>query len=158
MDTICLRYFNVYGSNQRYDAYGNVIPIFADRLLQRKPITILVSGQQTRYFVNVRDIARANLLALNVNGVTRAFNIGSGRSTTIQDLASAMSNFFGTTIPIRHHAPRAGDVQHSLSDITAAREILGYEPTIPLTDGLNEYLSLARSRDEQQNQDMKVSP
>lgn len=158
MDTICLRYFNVYGSNQRYDAYGNVIPIFADQLFQKKPITILGNGEQTRDFVNVRDVARANLLALNVNGVTRAFNIGSGRATTIQDLASVMSNFFGTTIPIRHQAPRAGDVQHSLSDITAAREILGYEPAVPLTDGLNEYLTFASSRDAQQDQNMMVSP
>jgi UDP-glucose 4-epimerase len=150
MDTICLRYFNVYGPNQHYDAYGNVIPIFADQLLQRKPITILGSGEQTRDFVNVRDVARANLFALNVNGVTRAFNIGSGQATTIQDLASEMSSFFEISIPIRHHSPRAGDVQHSLSDITAAREILGYEPTVPLTDGLNEYLTLARPRNTQQ--------
>ena len=60
---MCLRYFNVYGVNQRYDVYGNVIPIFANRLLQGRPLTIYGDGEQTRDFVNVRDVAEANYLA-----------------------------------------------------------------------------------------------
>ena len=63
MNNVCLRYFNVYGPHQRYDAYGNVIPIFANRVLKREPLTIFGDGEQTRDFVNVHDVAEANVLA-----------------------------------------------------------------------------------------------
>src|SRR5436309_4048037 len=70
MDCVCLRYFNVYGVNQRYDAYGNVIPIFAHRIFHDQPVTIFGDGEQTRDFVNVRDVASANVKAALANGVS----------------------------------------------------------------------------------------
>ena len=90
LECVCLRYFNVYGVNQRYDAYGNVIPIFAHRMLQGQPLTIYGDGEQTRDFVNVRDVAEANYLAGMNRGVSGAFNIASGTRVTINHLAELM--------------------------------------------------------------------
>jgi len=95
LEAICLRYFNVYGVNQRYDAYGNVIPIFAHRLLHGLPLIIYGDGEQTRDFVNVRDVARANLMAAEANGLSGAFNIASGTAITINHLASLIRDVSG---------------------------------------------------------------
>lgn len=145
LEAICLRYFNVYGINQRYDAYGNVIPIFAHRLVHGQPLIIFGDGQQTRDFVSVRDVAKANLLAARTRGVSGAFNIGSGTSITIGELADLMCAVSGLHPGIEHAPPRKGDVRHSLADITAARTMLHYEPTVPMDEGLAEYLDWARS-------------
>ncbi len=97
MDNVCLRYFNVYGVNQRYDAYGNVIPIFADRILRGVPLTIFGDGEQTRDFVNARDVAAANIAAATAAaGVQGAFNIGSATRVTINDLAAMMQRLAGS--------------------------------------------------------------
>lgn len=145
MDIVCLRYFNVYGPNQRYDAYGNVIPIFADRLVRGEPLTIYGDGEQTRDFVHVRDVAKANLLGLRAQGVTGAFNVGSGEATTINELAFLMNQAADAAVPPQYQAPRPGDVLHSLSDITAARDTLGYEPAVTLAEGLREYMTWAKA-------------
>ena len=87
MDNVCLRYFNVYGPHQRFDAYGNVIPIFATCALSGKPITIFGDGEQTRDFVHVRDVAAANILSALAEGVQGVFNIGSATRVTINELA-----------------------------------------------------------------------
>ena len=145
LDAICLRYFNVYGVNQRYDAYGNVIPIFADRLLSRKPLTIYGDGEQTRDFVSVDDVARANLLAARSRGVSGAFNIASGVATTINRLATMMSEMSDGEATIEHVEARKGEVRDSQADISAARATLGYEPRVALTHGLLEYMNWFRS-------------
>ncbi len=90
LEAICLRYFNVFGVNQRYDAYGNVIPIFAYKLVFGQPITIFGDGEQTRDFINVRDVANANYLAGMSQGVSGAFNLGSGSRVTINELVRKM--------------------------------------------------------------------
>jgi UDP-glucose 4-epimerase len=138
-DVACLRYFNVYGVNQRFDAYGNVIPIFATRLLRGEPLSIYGDGEQTRDFVDVRDVARANWLALErkARGV---FNIGSGQATTINQLAGLMTDVSGRPATIRHEGPRAGEVRHSAAEIGLAARVLGYSPTIALDAGLRRYL------------------
>ncbi len=141
---VCLRYFNVYGPNQRYDAYGNVIPIFAHRLLHGRPLTIFGDGEQTRDFVNVRDVARANYKAALAQGVSGAFNIASGTRITINRLAEMMCEAGGIQAAIEHGPPRKGDVRHSLADISAAREAFGYEPTVALEEGLAEYMDWAK--------------
>lgn len=145
LDAICLRYFNVYGVNQRYDAYGNVIPIFADRLLRRKPLTIYGDGEQTRDFVSVDDVARANLLAARSSGVAGAFNIASGVATTINRLAAMMSEMSDVEATIEHTEARKGEVRDSQADISAARATLGYEPKVALSEGLLEYMNWIRS-------------
>ncbi len=128
LDVICLRYFNVYGENQRYDAYGNVIPIFAAQLLKNEPLKIYGDGGQTRDFVNVEDVARANLLAAQICNVSGVFNIGSGVSLA------------GVYTKLNYAPPRKGEVKHSLANISRAKSILQYKPEVSIEEGLEKYL------------------
>lgn len=144
LEAVCLRYFNVYGVNQRYDAYGNVIPIFAHRMLHREPLTVFGDGEQTRDFVNVSDVARINLLAARARGISGAFNIASGESITLNSLVAAMCEASGINPQIEHGTPRKGDVRHSQADISLAVERLGYKPTVGLREGLAEYMAWAQ--------------
>ena len=144
MEVVCLRYFNVYGINQRYDAYGNVIPIFAYRMLHGLPVVIFGDGEQTRDFVNVRDVAQANYKAALSNGVSGAFNIASGTRITINHLVELMRDASGIEPVVKYGPPRKGDVRHSLADISAARNAFGYEPVVELEEGLTEYMAWMR--------------
>ncbi len=143
LEAICLRYFNVYGVNQRYDLYGNVIPKFAYRMLQNEPLTIFGDGEQTRDFVNVRDVAQANYKAGMCRGVSGAFNIASGSSVTINNLVTLMRETSGREPRVEYGAERKGDVRHSLADVSAARQAFGYEPCVELREGLTEYFEWA---------------
>jgi UDP-glucose 4-epimerase len=143
LECVCLRYFNVYGVNQRFDAYGNVIPIFAQRLLLGQPIMIYGDGEQTRDFVNVRDVAQANYRASLVPGLSGAFNLGSATRVSINWLAETMRAVCGRPGIIQYSEPRRGDVRHSLADIAAAQAAFGYQPTVDLEAGLDEYLAWA---------------
>jgi UDP-glucose 4-epimerase len=144
-EAICLRYFNVYGINQRYDVYGNVIPKFAHLILHGEPLTIFGDGEQTRDFVNVRDVARANYKAAISHGISGAFNIASGSSVTIKHLVDLMREASGSTPIVEYGAPRKGDVRHSLADISAANQAFGYQPSVGLKEGLIEYFQWART-------------
>jgi UDP-glucose 4-epimerase len=144
LEVVCLRYFNVYGINQRYDAYGNVIPIFAHRMLQGMGLTIFGDGEQTRDFVNVRDVAVANYQSAMAKGVSGAFNIGSEERITINRLARLMGEVAGIPMVIEYGPARSGDVRHSLADISAARQVFGYKPSVDLVEGLAEYIQWAK--------------
>jgi UDP-glucose 4-epimerase len=146
MECACLRYFNVYGPNQRYDAYGNVIPIFVDAVRHQQPIVIFGDGEQTRDFVNVHDVVEANYRAATTPGVCGSFNIASGTRISINDLATLVSQTSGVERTVRHVAPRPGDVRHSLADIGAARAAFGYVPRVTLHEGLPEYVNWARGQ------------
>jgi UDP-glucose 4-epimerase len=144
LEVVCLRYFNVYGLNQRFDAYGNVIPIFVFQMLRGEHLTVFGDGEQTRDFVNVRDVVQANVRAAEAVGVSGAFNIGSGTRVTINDLVTLTSDAAGLVSLVRHGPPRPGDVRHSLADITAARRAFGFAPAVGLPEGLAEYVAWAR--------------
>lgn len=144
LEAICLRYFNVYGPFQRYDAYGNVIPIFAQRILKNEPLEIHGDGAQTRDFVHVNDVIQATLKAGDVAGVSGAFNIASGSAITVEQLARMMSAISGLGSRIVHGPPRKGDVRDSIADISAARAAFGYEPGVTLDAGLRSYFSWVR--------------
>jgi UDP-glucose 4-epimerase len=144
MDVVALRYFNVYGVNQRYDAYGNVIPIFAYRILRGEPIIIFGDGEQTRDFINVRDVAQANYKAAMAEGVSGAFNLGSASSVTINHLAAMMYKAVGQEPQIQYGPPRPGDVRDSLADISAAHAAFGFTPSVTLDEGLPEYMQWAK--------------
>ena len=144
MEVVCLRYFNVYGPSQRFDAYGNVIPIFVFRMLRGEPVTIFGDGEQTRDFVNVRDVVQANIKAAMASGVSGAFNIGSGTRISINDLVKRLRATSGLNPVVRHGPPRAGDVRDSLADIGAARKAFGFEPAVTMDEGLPEYTRWAR--------------
>jgi UDP-glucose 4-epimerase len=143
LEAVCLRYFNVYGPNQRFDAYGNVIPIFAFRMLRGEPLTVYGDGEQTRDFVNVEDVVQANLKAAASHSVSGAFNIGSGSRITINRLIGLLREASGITPVVQHGPPRAGDVRDSLADISAAQTRLGFAPAISMEHGLREYMRWA---------------
>lgn len=143
LEAVCLRYFNVYGERQRYDAYGNVIPIFAHRMIFGQPITIFGDGEQTRDFINVADVARANLAAGLNRGVSGAFNLGSGESITINRLVDLMRESSGLKADVRHGPERKGDVRHSRADVGAIRQALGWEPRVGFEEGLRGYMAWA---------------
>lgn len=144
LESVCLRYFNVYGPNQRFDAYGNVIPIFAFQMLRGQPLTVFGDGAQTRDFVNVRDVVQANLRAARAAGVWGAFNIGSGTRVTINELVRLISHAARLEPVVRHGPPRPGDVRDSLADIGAATRAFGFAPAVELAAGLTEYMAWAR--------------
>jgi UDP-glucose 4-epimerase len=147
LEVVCLRYFNVYGVNQRYDLYGNVIPIFAHRLFRGMPLVIYGDGEQTRDFANVRDVAMANYGAAMRRGASGSFNIGSGTRVTVNELVRLMQEASGIQAQVVYAPVRPGDVRDSLADIAAARREFGFEPSVSLEEGLREYMDWAR--DEQ---------
>jgi len=144
LEAVCLRYFNVYGPNQRFDAYGNVIPIFGFQMLRGAPLTVFGDGEQTRDFVNVADVVQANLKAASSRNVSGAFNLGSGTRVTINRLIELLASASGLEPVVLHAPPRSGDVRHSLADITAATTAFGYAPAVSITDGLGQYMDWAR--------------
>ena len=144
LEAVCLRYFNVYGTNQRYDAYGNVIPIFAHRMLHDEPVIVFGDGEQTRDFVNVQDVAQANYRAALSEGVSGAFNVASATRVTINRLVELMVEASGIQPVVEHGPPRPGDVRDSLADVSAAGKAFGYEPSVSLEDGLAEYMAWAK--------------
>jgi len=148
MEAVALRYFNVYGPNQRFDAYGNVIPIFVFNALQGRPITIFGDGMQTRDFVNVADVVQANIKAALASGVSGAFNIASATQTCILDLANSIRDGLGVPVEIEFGPHRAGDVEHSLADVAAAANAFGYAPQVTMEQGLPEYLAWAKGEAE----------
>lgn len=145
IDIVALRYFNVYGPNQRFDAYGNVIPIFMFNMLQNETLSIFGDGRQTRDFVNVHDVVQANIKSAAVKGLSGAFNIGSGESVTIHQLIKELTEVSGIHPQIEYKDKRPGDVRDSLADITAAKHAFGYQPAISLHHGLREYYEWASS-------------
>jgi UDP-glucose 4-epimerase len=141
IEAVCLRYFNVYGVNQRYDEYGNVIPIFATRMIRGEPVTVFGDGEQTRDFINVADVARANLQAAEARGVSGAFNLGSATRITINRLVALLREVSGIDVEVSHGPPRPGDVRDSLADVGKAFAAFGFRPRVELKDGLREYMA-----------------
>ncbi len=138
LNTVCLRYFNVYGPRQIYSAYSGVIPIFINRLLNNEPPIIYGDGKQTRDFTFVQDIVEANMLALTKEtAVGEIFNIATGTRTTINQLATMLQQIMNkTNLKPEYTDPRPGDIKHSYADITKAKKLLQYEPRIFIKDGL----------------------
>lgn len=137
LETISLRYFNVYGERQSSNPYSGVIAIFARKLLMGAHPVIYGNGKQTRDFVHVSDIVKANLLALgSKREIGETFNIGTGRPTSIDQLGHLMANLAGKdTKPVFREA-RPGDIRHSCANIAKARTLLGFRPKIGLRFGL----------------------
>jgi UDP-glucose 4-epimerase len=145
LEIVCLRYFNVYGINQRFDEYGNVIPIFTKQLLNKGNIKIYGDGEQTRDFINVKDVARANVLAAEKKGLTGAFNVGAGVPTSINHLSKMMLEITNSKDCIEYSERRKGEVLHSLASIEKARSLFDYQPKIDLETGLKEYINWFQS-------------
>ncbi len=142
LETVVLRLFNVYGSRQREeDTYSGVITKFVNNLIYGKPLVVYGDGNQTRDFVYVEDVAEAVWLALergNANG--EAFNIGSGRPTSINELARLLIEIFGVEAQIVYEKARVGDLKQSYADIAKAEKALGYKPKMALEHGLGSLM------------------
>ena len=144
LECVCLRYFNVYGLNQRYDAYGNVIPIFAHRMIRGEAVVIFGDGEQTRDFINVRDVALANYQAAMAKGVSGAFNIGSSSRITINRLVEIMSEVSGLHPEIQHGPPRSGGCTSQPGRYFCGTQAFGLQPQVQLEEGLTEYMEWMR--------------
>ena len=139
---VSLRYFNVYGPRQSNNEYSGVITIFIDRLIHNIAPIIYGDGSQIRDFVNIKDMVNGNMLAMESNNaVGEVFNIGTGVHTSILDLVRIAKKTMGKNeiYPMFAEA-RAGDIIQSLSDISRARNLLGYNPRINLQNGLENFM------------------
>ena len=153
LDTVALRYANVYGPRQDPHGEAGVVAIFCSRILEGRPLTVFGDGRQTRDYVFVKDVARANLAAatrtLPPAGPldARGFNIGTGIETSVLDLARALNRAAKATAPIENAPARTGEQLRSSVVITKAAEQLGWRPAVSLDAGLAEtYQYFARLR------------
>lgn len=138
LETVALRYFNVYGPRQDPKSdYAAVIPLFIAAALRGDTLRIHGDGEQTRDFVFVEDVVQANLAAATARCAGgRVFNVASGRRTSLNDLVRAIARGVDRELDVEHGAERVGDVKHSWADIEATRAALGYEPGVSLDEGL----------------------
>jgi dTDP-L-rhamnose 4-epimerase len=140
--TVALRFFNVFGTRQALsNPYTGVLAIFAARLLNGRAPVLFEDGGQRRDFVHVRDVARACRLALDTPGAAPGvFNVGSGHAYTIREVAARMAAAIGrqTVEPEITGQYRSGDIRHCFADITLARTVLGYAPSVTFETGLTE--------------------
>jgi UDP-glucose 4-epimerase len=148
LPTVVLRYFNVFGPRQDPKSqYAAVVPIFITAVLAGRQPTIHGDGLQTRDFTYVENNVRANLLAAEHPGaVGQVFNIACGASFSLLDLLREINGLCGAAIEPLFDAPRPGDVRHSRADITKAREMIGYEPTVDLREGLRRAIAWYRGQ------------
>jgi nucleoside-diphosphate-sugar epimerase len=136
-DTVCLRYFNVYGPGQAYSPYAGVITHFANRMDKGERPVIFGTGTQTRDFINVKDVVRANILAMEKGPFQgEAINIASGREITINELYRQVAKIKGFDEEPIYEQARPGDVNASFADVRKAKELLGFETTVKLSEGL----------------------
>lgn len=140
LETVGLRYFNVFGPRQNPDSqYSAVIPKFIKRLNNDKPPIIYGDGLQSRDFTFIDNVIQANIKGMTAEGAAgKIFNIACGERHTVNDLAATIGKLMGKDNKPTHQESRPGDVKHSLADITAAREILGYDPQVTFQEGLRQ--------------------
>ena len=138
LETVCIRYFNVFGTRQDPNSeYSAVIPLFVTAMLAGHQPTIFGDGTQSRDFTYVENVVYGNLLAADAENVAgRTLNVACGHQTDLFELVAAINRVLGTEIEPVFDSPRAGDVKESLADITLARELLGYEPSVSFDEGL----------------------
>jgi nucleoside-diphosphate-sugar epimerase len=151
LETVSLRYFNVFGPAQSPDgAYAAAIPRFLDRALDGRPIEIFGDGEQTRDFCFVKNTVMANLLAADcaTKLVGQVVNVAGGRRIALNALCSEIGHALGRELEVVHGKPRPGDIRHSLGDIRVAEALFGYRPEVRWEDGIAptaDYLRTLRS-------------
>jgi nucleoside-diphosphate-sugar epimerase len=139
VETIGLRYFNIFGPRQDPSSrYAAVIPLFVKAILAGESPVIFGDGAQSRDFTYVKDVVKANLMALEApSGSTgSAYNVGRGANWTILELLGILQELLGTDVAARHDPPRAGDVKHSSADMTITTNRLGFSADYDLREGL----------------------
>ena len=140
MQNVCLRYFNVYGPRQDHDSqYSGVISIFVTRYLNNDVLTIHGDGRQTRDYIHVSDVVKANLLAAQLTKpMERSINIGTGVETSVLDVVNTLDNNYSNII---YSKPRLGDIMRNVAKTNLAREMLQFVPSINIETGIQEYVA-----------------
>ncbi len=149
LPTIGLRYFNVFGARQDPQSqYAAVIPLFITRFLAGEAPLIHGDGGQSRDFTYIDNVVQANLRAAQAPDAAdgRVYNVACGEAITVKDLCLRIRDLTGAAIEPEYGPPRAGDVRHSLADIGAARELLGYDPPVDLAAGLEQTVAWYRDQ------------
>lgn len=138
LETVSLRYFNVFGPRQNPESkYSAVIPRFLQLALANEPLEIHGDGEQSRDFTYIDNVVQGNLLAMDTPGVSgEVFNVACGTRHSLLAIADAIGAFLGRELTRRHVESRAGDVRHTLADITKAQERLGFRPEVNFADGI----------------------
>jgi UDP-glucose 4-epimerase len=138
LETVALRYFNVFGPNQDPSSqYAAVVPRFITTVADGRPVPIYGDGEQQRDFTYVANVVEANLLAADAERVSGTIvNVATGRATSVHELADTIGTILGTSVDRELHPARTGDIRDSYADVTRARELLGWEARIGLEDGL----------------------
>jgi UDP-glucose 4-epimerase len=138
LETVSLRYFNVFGPRQDpHSQYAAVIPRFITLALARKPLVVYGDGEQSRDFAFVANIVQANLLASEATGVAgEQINVGGGEQISLNQLIEELKVFFDAGLQVEYAAPRPGDVRHSLASIEKAQRLLGYASSVSFSEGL----------------------
>ena len=147
LETVALRYFNVFGPRQDpASTYAAVIPRFLRALLEGERPVVFGDGEQTRDFTYVANVVRANLLAATAPSVAgQVINVGCGERISLNELLRQMGALLGVAARAEYREPRAGDVHDSLADISLAQRLLGYQPSVMLRDGLARTLEAIRA-------------
>jgi UDP-glucose 4-epimerase len=137
-ETVVLRYFNVFGPNQSpHSQYAAVVPRFLTAIAAGEPVTVYGDGEQSRDFTYVANVIDATVRAADVAAANgRIFNVAAGSPASVNQLADAIGRILGKPVERRSESPRAGDIRDSWADVSAARDVLGYEPSVPLDEGL----------------------
>lgn len=152
LETVCLRYFNVFGPRQRHDSpYAAVIPLFIEAVSTGVPPQVHGDGQQSRDFTFVSDAVQANMRAASAPAETaagKAFNVARSDPHTLLGLLGILSELAGTAMTPVHGEARAGDIRHSHADITSAQAALGYAPQVSFAEGLAATLAWFRDEDQ----------
>lgn len=140
LSTVCLRYFNIFGPRQDpFSQYASVIPNFIGKMLKEEKPSVFGDGEQSRDFLYVSNVVEANILASRASEVSgEVFNIAGGVKTTVNSLVKELNEVLGKEIKPAYDDPRSGDIKHSYADISKARKMLKYEPTVSFSKGLNE--------------------
>ena len=138
LETIALRYFNVFGPNQDpRSQYAAVVPRFISEAAAGRPVPIYGDGSQSRDFTYVANVVEATILAADAaDGSGAIVNVATGRSVTVNELADAVGAVLARAVEKEHHEARTGDVSHSWADVRAAEALLGWKPRVTLEEGL----------------------
>jgi UDP-glucose 4-epimerase len=146
METLSLRYFNVFGPRQNAGSpYSGVISLFITNLLAGRPVKIYGDGKQSRDFTYVANVVDGNLRALTAKGLSgQSVNLATGHRVTLNQLLSKVARYLRVKADVSYEEPRAGDIRHSLADIKLAKKLLGYKPVVTFDDGLAETIDWYR--------------
>jgi UDP-glucose 4-epimerase len=147
LETVSLRYFNVFGPKQSPESkYAAVVPLFMRAALRGEPIVIHGDGEQSRDFTYIDNVVQANLLSLTTPGVAgEVFNVACNSRHSVLEIAQTVEKLLGHTVTIEHTPPRSGDVRHTLASIEKAERLLHYHPTVGFEEGMRRTFEYVRA-------------